>query len=76
METGAGRVGDSRTNTEADFNIVESDLVLILLRARIAAATGLPPAVMQLTKVLRYTVGQQFAPHFDFIDPATPGLAR
>lgn len=75
IETGEGVVEDSRTNSEADFNIVESDLILILLRARIATATGLPPAVMELTKVLHYDVGQQFSPHFDFIDPATPGMA-
>ena len=75
VETGEGIVEDSRTNREADFNIVESDLVLIFLRARIAAATDLPPAVMELTKVLHYAVGQRFAPHYDFIDPATPGLA-
>lgn len=75
VETGEGIVESSRTNSETDFNIVESDLVLILLRARIAAATGLPPAVMELTKVLHYDVGQQFAPHYDFIDPSTPGLA-
>jgi hypothetical protein len=75
METGEGVVAVSRTNTETDFNIVESDLVLILLRARISAATGLPTTVMELTKVLHYDVGEHFAPHFDFIDPATPGLA-
>ncbi len=76
IETGEGIVESSRTNSETDFNIVESDLVLILLRARIAAATGLPPAVMELTKVLHYAVGQRFAPHYDFIDPATSGLSR
>ena len=45
------------------------------MRARIGAATDLPPSVMELTKVLHYSVGQEFAPHFDFIDPATPGMA-
>lgn len=75
VETGEGVVEFSRTNSEADFNIVESDLILILVRARIAAATDLPPAVMELTKILHYAVGQRFAPHFDFIDPATPGMA-
>lgn len=64
-----------RTNTETDFNIVQSDLVILLVRARIAAATGLPPAVMELTKVLHYSVGEQFDAHFDFIDPAVPAHA-
>ncbi len=74
-DTGAPVVNAARTNSEADFNIVESDLVLILLRARIAAVTGLPPAVFELTKVLHYKPGEYFSPHHDFIDPATPGLA-
>ena len=48
--------------------------MLILVRARIAAATGLPPAVMELTKV-HYSVGERFDLHFDYIDPAVPGFA-
>jgi prolyl 4-hydroxylase len=73
---GGPAVDPSRTNTETDFDITESDLVLLLVRARIAAATGLPPAVMELTKVLHYSVGERFDLHFDFIDPASPDLAR
>lgn len=74
-DSGGRRVHQARTNSETDFNIVECDLVLILLRARIAAAAGLPPAVMELTKVLHYAEGQRFDPHFDFIDPGVPGFA-
>ena len=73
---GGARIDDARTNSETDFNIVEVDLVLLLLRARIASVTGLPTAVMELTKVLHYEVGQQFAPHYDFIDPAAPAAAE
>lgn len=71
---GAGRLDPGRTNLEADFHIGQTDLLLCLLRARIASASGLPTQVMELTKVLRYGVGEHFAPHFDFIDPAQPGL--
>jgi prolyl 4-hydroxylase len=73
--TGAAAVHHARTNSETDFNIVECDVVLLLLRARIAVATGLPPAVMELTKVLHYRPGQEFLPHYDFIDPEVPGYA-
>jgi hypothetical protein len=73
---GHARVSATRTNTETDFNIVESDVVLLLVRARIAAATGLPTTVMELTKVLHYDVGEQFELHYDYIDPALPGLAE
>lgn len=73
--TGMGAIGNARTNSETDFNIVESDLPLLLVRARIAEATGLPTAIMELSKVLHYAHGQQFGAHFDFIDPVTPALA-
>lgn len=74
--TGGGALQDARTNTETDFNIVETDIILLLVRARIAQATGLPPAVMELTKVLHYAVGERFAPHFDFIEPSSPAMAQ
>jgi prolyl 4-hydroxylase len=72
---GGPTIASSRTNTEADFNIVQADVVLTLVRARIAAATGLPPAVMELTKVLHYSIGERFSSHFDFIDPTVPDFA-
>jgi len=75
VHSGSGVVAESRTNRETDFNIVQADIVLTLLRARIGAATGLPPAAMELSKVLHYAVGQQFAPHFDYLDAGAPGLA-
>jgi hypothetical protein len=73
--TGMSEIGNARTNAETDFNIVESELPLLLVRARIAEATGLPTAIMELSKVLHYATGQQFGAHFDFIDPVTPALA-
>lgn len=73
--SGDAIVAGSRTNSETDFDIVESDLVLISLRARIGEATGLPPVAMELSKVLHYAVGQAFAPHHDYLDPDAPGLA-
>lgn len=75
-ETGAATLDPSRTNSEVDFNIVETDLILLLVRARIAAVTGMPTAVMELTKILHYAPGQAFAPHYDFIDAAAPGMAE
>lgn len=72
-ETGEARLEAGRTNTETDFNITETDLVMLMLRARIAAAVGLPTAVMELTKVLHYAPGERFNRHFDYLDPAVPG---
>jgi hypothetical protein len=73
---GEAQLEAGRTNSETDFNIVEADVVLTLLRARIGIATGLPPAVMELTKVLHYQPGERFERHYDFIDPAEPGFAQ
>jgi hypothetical protein len=72
---GRARLSGRRTNTETDFNVVESDVILLLLRARIAAVTDLPTAAMELTKVLHYSPGEQFELHHDYLDPAEPGLA-
>jgi hypothetical protein len=73
---GGGKIDRTRNNSATDFNIVETDLILALIRARIATATGLAPQGMEHSQVLHYSVGQQFAPHFDFLDPAMPAYAQ
>jgi len=73
---GGGKIDLTRNNSATDFNIAETDLVLALIRARIATVTGLAPQGMEHSQVLHYSVGQQFAPHFDFLDPATPAYAQ
>jgi hypothetical protein len=73
---GGAEMHRARSNSEADFNITESDLVLLLLRQRISAAVGVHTAGMEPSKVLHYAAGESFAPHYDFIDPAAPGYAR
>jgi prolyl 4-hydroxylase len=73
---GGFRANDIRNNSAASFDIAQSDLVLVLLRERIAKLTALAVEHMEPTMVLHYAVGQQFAPHHDFINPATPGLRQ
>jgi hypothetical protein len=74
--TGESALEGGRTNSSADFNIAETDVVLCVVRARILSVLGLAGDALEHTTVLHYAVGQQFAPHFDFLDPAHPGLAR
>jgi len=74
--TGASRVERARTNSAFEYDIVQADLVLLLARARIAAASGFATNALENTNVLHYTVGQQFARHFDFLEPNAPGFAR
>jgi hypothetical protein len=74
--TGEGRTEDARSNSSIAFGIAQSDLVLMALRARIAATAGLPLSSLEAPAVLHYAPGEQFAPHFDFLDPAVPGYAK
>lgn len=72
----AARLDSGRSNSAAEFNFVEIDIVLALIRARIAAITGLPALGMENTQVLHYAVGQHFAPHYDYLDATQPRIAE
>ena len=74
-ETGSGRQESVRTNTTALFDLEKMDVVLALVRERIARAAGLPVPGLEWTQVLHYDVGQTFDWHVDWLDPATPGYA-
>lgn len=74
-ETGRGRVEETRNNSAFEMSVIDLDLVVVLLRERIAAATGLPSTAQEPTQILHYAVGQRFDRHFDFLDPANPGHA-
>ena len=63
----------ARTNSVADLDFGEVDVVLHLLRARMLALSGPTVLTMEGSSILHYTVGQEFLPHFDFLDPAMPG---
>lgn len=70
LQTGAMTVEPCRTNGVTYFDFVDADLVIMLLRARIALATGLANPRLELTNVLHYAVGQTFISHVDWFDPA------
>ncbi|MBV8685749.1 MAG: 2OG-Fe(II) oxygenase [Alphaproteobacteria bacterium] len=72
-ESGVGRLDPSRDSSAVELRLEEMDVVIEVLRARIAAATGLPEAIFEVPQVMHYSVGQQFTPHHDFFDPALPG---
>ncbi len=74
--TAEGAIERGRTNSAMDFNIAETDLVVALVREKIARLTGLPTQAMEHTQILHYTPGQQFARHFDFLEPSIPAHAR
>jgi hypothetical protein len=74
--TGQARYGGTRTNSAAEFELAETGVMLHLVRARIAALTGLPTTGMEGSTVLHYGAGEEFFPHYDFLDTANPGYAR
>jgi len=74
--TGKSRYETARTNSSAELDLSQTDLITHLVRARISALTGPPVMAMEGTAVLHYAVGQQYFPHFDFFDTDSPGYAR
>jgi prolyl 4-hydroxylase len=74
-ETGLPVMGATRTNRVANFGLLETGVVNLLVQARIAAATGAPIAMMEAFAVLNYRVGEEASEHHDFLDPAVPAYA-
>lgn len=66
----------NRTNTESDFTVSNADLMLCLLRDRIARGIGIETRFFEMTKLLNYQPGQFFGLHADFQAPDTPALLR
>ena len=75
-ETGRLRDEDGRSNRAAALSVGELDLVLVLVRARIAALTGLPVSGFEDSQILHYAVGEEFGPHVDFLDVSFPAYAK
>lgn len=73
--TGASRHDERRSNSSAYFDLLTTDVVLSLVRARVAAAVGSAPKRLEASQVLHYAVGQRFDLHFDFLNTAAGGFA-
>jgi hypothetical protein len=76
---GAGRrtgvVNEVRTNSSAEFSIANLDVVMLLVRARIANTLAVAPAHLERAAVFHYAVGQRFGAHPDYLDPSLPHYA-
>lgn len=73
--SGLGRVDPVRSSSAVELRLPEMDVVTAIVRARIAAATGLPEVIFEVPQLMHYTIGQEFRPHHDFLDPGQPGPA-
>jgi len=58
----------ARTNSDCEFPLPQLDLLIVLLRARIAAITQTHVLGMENCSVLRYEAGEDFANHFDYLN--------
>jgi len=65
-----------RTNSLAGFSLMVSDLVVQALRERLAAAAGVDVGCLEAPQALHYAPGEEYVPHFDFMDPELPEHAR
>jgi hypothetical protein len=72
----SGREQDARNNSDANFDTMHSDIVMMALRARVKASAGLPESGLERLSVLHYAPGERFEPHFDFLESAAPAQAR
>jgi hypothetical protein len=72
---GGSRALDIRTNAGMGFAFLQTDLVLQIVHARIAAALALPIMHQEPTNILHYRPGEYYRPHYDFLDPAEATFA-
>jgi len=70
--TGALGGSPARSNSSAEFQIPDMDVVFEAIRSRISASVRLPLPQFEPTQLLHYAPGQEFRPHFDFMNPANP----
>ena len=73
--TGDGRAEAVRTNAASVLGLERMDVVVALVRERIARLAGLPVAGLEWSQILHYRIGQKFDWHVDWLDPALPGYA-
>jgi predicted 2-oxoglutarate/Fe(II)-dependent dioxygenase YbiX len=73
--TGLEATHPDRTNKAIELNVTAMDVVLQMLRARIATATNLPLPVFEPAQIMHYGVGEEFRPHYDFLTDDAAGWA-
>ena len=57
------------------LSFVECDVIVLLLRMRIAMTIGVPVGALEEPQVLHYAEGQEFKRHYDYLHPDDPKIA-
>lgn len=65
-----------RTSKGTAFELLDMDVVIEVIRARISAAIHIPVTVFEPTQVLNYCVGEEFKLHVDFLESDNPQHQR
>lgn len=65
-----------RTNTGSAFSLIDTDVVMQLVRQRIAAAAGVGADALEPPEVLHYSPGEQYRLHVDFFHVSVPHFAE
>ena len=63
--TKTAQIDPHRTCSDYQFDILNADLVVQLVREKISAVTGLPTAFMEPPRIFHYATGQDIKAHFD-----------
>ncbi len=66
----------SRTNSIAQFSLLDHELLHLVLQEKMARACGVEPAQMEATAVLHYSPGEEITNHYDFVDPQLVSYAE
>lgn len=66
----------SRTNSIAQFTLLDHELLHLVLQEKMARACGVDPAQMEATAVLHYAPGEEITNHYDFVDPQMVNYAE
>ena len=67
--TNPPRPDPGRTNLSAWFKLAELDVIVEMIRTRIARTVRASLPSLEISQVLRYRVGEEFRLHCDFLNP-------
>jgi prolyl 4-hydroxylase len=73
---GGSKSHEIRTNSATGFALFETDLVIQVARARVAAAVGSPVLHQEPPQVLHYALGERYIPHWDYFDPSVEAFRQ
>jgi hypothetical protein len=74
IESGQAQADPMRTAEAAPFRLTDTDLVTVLVQERLARSGRLPVHTHEPPNLLHYLPGQEYRPHYDFINPQVPAF--